>query len=69
MAIYRICFRGLDESFAGEKQVWCSVDEDAVTAARESLLDHAAVEVWCGKRFVTRVSRPSACAGSADLPN
>jgi hypothetical protein len=54
MAEYRIYTVGADGHFVNFRGFVCDHDEDALVWARQ-WMDGAAVEVWSGERFVTRL--------------
>jgi hypothetical protein len=56
MAEYRAYFVGSDGHFTGFTAILCRDDNEAIEQAKEFLDDHS-IELWCGARFVTRISR------------
>jgi hypothetical protein len=56
MADYRTFTVGDDGHFVGSQALICADDDEAVEKARR-LLDGRDIELWCGDRFVVRLSR------------
>jgi hypothetical protein len=54
MTEYRVYTVGTDGHFVNFRGFVCANDEDALVWARQGM-DGAAVEVWSGDRFVTRL--------------
>jgi hypothetical protein len=54
MTEYRVYTVGADGHFVNFRGFVCDHDEDALVWARQ-WMDGAAVEVWSGERFVTRL--------------
>ena len=54
MAEYRVYTVGTDGHFVNFRGFVCNNDEDALVWAKQGM-DGAAVEVWSGERFVTRL--------------
>ena len=56
MAEYRAYTVGRDGHFNGFEPLICADDAEAIEKAKR-LVDGYDIELWSGKRFITRVSR------------
>jgi hypothetical protein len=57
MPVYRFAFHGEDERLLGEEHQSFAKDDDAIDFARVLLSERPVVMIWCGERFVRRLSR------------
>ena len=59
MPAYRFAFHAADERITSEERHTLANDDAAIRFAEGLLLRHPAIMVWCGERFVKRVTEKS----------
>jgi len=58
MQDYRAYFVGSQIHFVGYRRFVCEDDGEAIEKAKE-IFEGPTIELWCGARFVTRISHKS----------